>query len=133
AHCSLMYKVGHRPWGDPGDGGFLGMGHAPFRLVGGKDTGLKSDSMVLQDMTLERLGDRDGLRASLDRFRRQTDRSGAMDGFDEFAQQAMGILTSSKLADALDLSKEDPQVLAKYGVDDPEFERDGGPRMVRNF
>jgi hypothetical protein len=133
AHCSLMYKVGHRPWGDPGDGGFLGMGHAPFRLVGGKDSGLKADSMVLQDITLERLGDRDSLRASLDTFRRAADRSGAMGGLDEFAQQAMGILTSSKLADALDLSKEDPRVLAKYGVDDPAFERDGAPRMVRNF
>jgi hypothetical protein len=133
AHCSLMYKVGHRPWGDPGDGGFLGMGHAPFRLVGGKDSGLKADSMVLQDMTLERLGDRDALRASLDTFRRAADRSGAMDGLDEFSQQAMGILTSSRLADALDLSREDPSVLAKYGVDDPEFERDGAPRMIRNF
>jgi hypothetical protein len=133
AHLSLMYKTGHRPWGEPGDGGFLGMGHAPFRLVGGKDTGLKADSMVLQDVTLDRLGDRDALRASLDRFRRQADKSGAMEGLDEFAQKALGILTSSKLAEALDLSKEDPKVVEKYGVDDPEFERDGAPRMVRNF
>ena len=133
AHVSLMYKTGHREWGDPGDGGFLGMGHAPFRLVGGKDSGLKADSMVLQDVTLDRLGDRDTLRASLDRFRRQADKSGAMEGLDEFAHKAMGILTSSKLADALDLSKEDPKVVEKYGVDDPVFERDGAPRMVRNF
>jgi Protein of unknown function (DUF1501) len=133
AHVSLMYRTGHREWGDPGDGGFLGMGHAPFRLVGGKDNGLKSDSMVLQDITLDRLSDRDALRTSLDKFRRQADGSGAMTGLDEFSQKALGILTSSKLAEALDLSKEDPKVLAKYGVDDPEFERDGAPRMVRNF
>src|SRR5688572_18514494 len=133
AHVSLMYKTSHRPWGEPGDGGFLGMGHAPFRLVGGKDSGLKADSMVLQDVTLDRLGDRDALRASLDRFRRQADKSGAMEGLDEFAQKALGILTSSKLAEALDLSKEDPKVVEKYGVDDPAFERDGAPRMVRNF
>src|SRR6186713_2953988 len=50
AHVSLMYKTGHREWGDPGHGGFLGMGHAPFRLVGGKDNGLKPDNMVLQDV-----------------------------------------------------------------------------------
>src|SRR5258708_33972561 len=56
-----------------------------------------------------------------------------MKGLDAFAQKAMGILTSSKLADALDLSREDPQVLEKYGVDDPVFERDGAPRMTRNF
>jgi hypothetical protein len=89
--------------------------------------------MVLQDITLDRLSDRDGLRASLDKFRRQADGSGSMGGLDEFAQKAMGILTSSKMAEALDLSKEDPQVVAKYGVDDAEFERDGAPRMVRNF
>jgi hypothetical protein len=133
AHVSLMYKCSHSQWGDPGDGGFLGMAHAPFRLVGGKDSGLKSDSMVLQDVTLDRLGDRETLRTSLDKFRRQTDKSGAMDGLDEFAKKAMGILSSSQLADALDLTKEDPKILGKYGVDDPEFERDGAPRMVRNF
>jgi hypothetical protein len=133
AHVSLMYKTGERRWGDPGDGGFLGMGHAPFRLVGGKENGMKSDNMVLQGITLDRLSDRDSLRASLDHFRREADASGSMDGLDEFSQKAMGILTSSKLADALDLSKEDPKVIEKYGVDDPAFERDGAPRMVRNF
>jgi hypothetical protein len=30
----------------------------------------------------------------------------------------MGILTSSKLADALDLSKEDPRIVARYGTGD---------------
>jgi hypothetical protein len=132
-HVSLMYRTGEPRWGDPGDGGFLGMGHAPFRLVGGKDNGMKSDNMVLQGVTLERLQDRNSLRASLDHFRRQSDASGSMDGLDEFSQKALGILTSSKLADALDLSQEDPKVVEKYGVDDPAFERDGAPRMVRNF
>jgi hypothetical protein len=132
AHVSLMYKTGARGWGEPGDGGFLGMGHTPFRLVGGKEN-MKSDNMVLQGVTLDRLQDRDGLRASLDKFRRQADASGSMDGLDEFAQKALGILTTSQLADALDLSKEDPKVVEKYGVDDPAFERDGAPRMCRNF
>lgn len=134
AHVSMMYKTSTSTWGDPGDGGFLGLGHAPFRLVGAKaDAQRKSDNMTLQGVTLDRLQDRDSLRGSLDRFRRDADQSGAMDGLDSFAQKAMGILTSSKLADALDLSKEDPKVLERYGVDDPVFERDGAPRMVRNF
>jgi hypothetical protein len=132
AHLSLMYKTGESRWGDPGSGGFLGMEHSPFRLVGGRES-LKSDNMVLKGVTLDRLADRDSLRASLDSFRRAADTSGSMDGLDEFSQQAMGILTSSKLADALDLSQEDPKVVEKYGVDDPAFERDGAPRMVRNF
>ena len=38
-HLSLVYPTGHNPWGDPGEGGFLGMAHGPFRLVGGKGDG----------------------------------------------------------------------------------------------
>ncbi len=133
-HLSLMYTCGHRPWGEPGDGGFLGISHAPFNLVGREATvERRSENMVLQGITLERLQDREQLRSAFDRFRRDADTSGAMEGLDEFAGKAMGILTSNRLADALDLSKEDPRVLERYGVDDPAFERDGAPRMVRNF
>jgi hypothetical protein len=133
AHLSLMYKTGHSPWGDPGNGGFLGMAHAPFRLVGGKGSTMSAETMVLQGITLERLQDRDQLRTAFDTFRRETDAAGAMVGLDSFGAQALGILTSSRLAAALDLSREDPRILARYGVDDPAFERDGAPRMVRNF
>jgi Protein of unknown function (DUF1501) len=132
-HLSLMYRTGEARWGDPGDGGFLGLAHAPFRLVGGKDNNLKSDSMVLKGMTLERLQDRVGLLKSFDDLDRSIDQRGGMVGLDAFNEQALGILTASKLKDALDLSKEKPETLARYGVDDPVFERDGSPRMVRNF
>lgn len=132
-HLSLMYPTGERRWGDPGDGGFLGLAHAPFRLVGGKDKQLQADSMVLKGVTLERLQDRVSLVNAFDSLDRKLDTSGTMDGIDSFQQQALGILTSSRLKDALDLSKEKSEVLARYGVDDPAFERDGAPRMVRNF
>ena len=133
-HLSLMYTTGNRAWGEPGKGGFLGMGHAPFELVGRKASEQrKSDNMVLQGVTLDRLQDRDSLSSSLDRLHRNADASGARDGVASFAQNALGILTSSRLADALDLSLEDPKVVERYGVDDPAFERDGAPRMVRNF
>jgi hypothetical protein len=128
-----MYKTGERRWGEPGEGGFLGMAHTPFGLVGGRETKLKSDNMTLQGITLERLADRGQLLRSLDGFKREADLSGSMGGMDSFHEQAVGILTSTKLADALDLSKEDPEIVARYGVDDPQFERDGAPRMVRNF
>jgi Protein of unknown function (DUF1501) len=133
-HLTLMYRTGEARWGDPGDGGFLGLAHAPFRLVGGKGNNLQSDGMVLKKgMTLEDLQDRVGLLKAFDDLDRRIDQSGAMEGMDAFHQQALGILTSSKLKDALDLSKETPEVLARYGADDPAFERDGAPRMVRNF
>lgn len=133
-HISLMYRCGNFGWGDPGDAGFLGMAHAPFKVVDREATEKRqTPNMTLQGITLDRLQDREALRASLDQFRREADTTGAMNGLDSFAGEALGILTSSKLADALDLSREDPRVLEKYGVDDPAFERDGAPRMVRNF
>jgi len=52
---------------------------------------------------------------------------------DVYAQQALGILTSSKLADALDLSKEDPAIVARYGKSQEKFQRDGAPKMIENF
>jgi hypothetical protein len=132
-HLTLMYRTGEQRWGYPGDGGFLGMAHAPFRLVGGKENNLQSDGMVLKDITLNTLQDRVGLNQAFDKFDRRLDCQGVMEGMDAFNQQAFGILTSSKLKDALDLSKERPEVLERYGVDDSAFERDGAPRMVRNF
>jgi hypothetical protein len=133
-HLSLMYRTGEQRWGYPGEGGFLGVGHAPFRLVGGKDSkDLQGDGMTLKGLTLERLEDRVGLQKAFDGLNRSVDQQGVTDGMDAFNKQALGILTSSKMKDALDLSKERPEVLARYGTDDPAFERDGAPRMVRNF
>ncbi|MBY0230277.1 MAG: DUF1501 domain-containing protein [Gemmataceae bacterium] len=131
-HVTLMYPTGERRWGDPGTGGFLGMGHSPFRVVGNKP-GTMPESMALKNLTLEKLGDRVALSQAFDGVKRSIDKTGAMDGMDDFSKQAMGVLTSSKLVDALDLGKEPKRNLEKYGVDDPAFERDGAPRMVRNF
>ena len=82
---------------------------------------------------MERLQDRDSLRSSLDNYRREVDASGRMAGADTYMGQALGILTDSKLGDALDLSKEDPRVLERYGKSDVNFQRDGAPRMIENF
>jgi hypothetical protein len=132
-HLTLMYRTGEQRWGYPGEGGFLGLAHDPFRLVGGKGQQMKSDNLVLHGVTLEGLQERVGLLRAFDDLNRQIDRRGIMDGMDSFNRQAMGILTSSKLVQALDLSKEDAATVGRYGMDDPAFERDGAPRMVRNF
>jgi len=55
--------------------------------------------------------------ASFDRFRRQVDREGLTDGIDEFHRQAFEVLTSSRLAEALDLSREDASCRGSYGLD----------------
>jgi hypothetical protein len=131
-NLSLMYPTGERRWGQSGDGGFLGAAHQPVQLVSRK-IGEKPEGLALQGVTLERLRDRKRLANSLDKFRREIDTTGVAEGLDAFGQQAMGILTSSALADALDLSKEDPAVLERYGQDDPKFQRDGAPKIVSNF
>src|SRR5687768_5876311 len=132
-HLSLCYRTDHGPWGYDGDGGFLGIAHSPFKLVGGRNETTKTDTMVLQGITLDRLGDRKTLHSSLDRFRRDLDTSGKMAGLDTFTQQAVGILTSSALADALDISKEDPALVERYGKGDPKFRDDGAPKLTENF
>lgn len=131
-HLSLMYRTGERRWGQPGTGGFLGVGHSPFPLIGSQGLSA-SDDMTLSGISLERLSHRDGLLQAFDQFRQEADVTGIMEGMDVYHQQALGILTSRGLCEALDLSQEDPAVLARYGRNDPEFSRDGAPKMVQNF
>jgi hypothetical protein len=124
----LSPKMGHMEWADNGQPGFLGISHAPFRPEGEG----KSD-MVLNGVTLDRLTDRRALLNSLDRMKRDVDSSGMMEGLDTFNQQAMGMLTSSKLVEALDLTKEDPRLVEAYGKGSPANRDDGGPRLTSNF
>ncbi len=132
ANMAMMYTTGNKTWGLPYDAGFLGAKHNPFNTVGRKARE-KSDNMVLNGITLERLRDRESLRKSLDQFRRETDVMLRMESVEANLEQALGILTDSKLGDALDLSKEDPKIVARYGKSDTAFQRDGAPRMVENF
>lgn len=132
-HLSLCYKTGHKQWGDPGGGGFLGISHGPFRLAGGKGDGRRAGSMVLKGITLDRLQDRRQLLGALDALRRDVDASGQMEGLDTYTQQAIGIVTSSKLAAAMDLSNEDPKLVERYGKGDPTFRADGAPKLTENF
>lgn len=77
-------------------------------------TGHSVNLSLNPEISVERLHHRNELLAGLDRIRRQTDASGMMDAMDRFTQQATGILTSGQFADAMDLSHEDPKILARY-------------------
>lgn len=124
----LSPKMGHVPWSDNGQPGYLGVAHAPF-----KPSGEGKGDMVLNGITLDRLADRQSLLSSFDNFRREADASGMMAGLDNFNQQAFGVLTSSRLMDALDIEKEDPQIRAAYGKGDPKNRNDGGPKLMEHF
>jgi hypothetical protein len=125
----LAPKMGHMEWADNGVPGFLGIGHAPFQ----PNKGGGKDDMVLNGVTLDRLADRKTLLAGFDNFRRDVDASGLMEGLDAFNERAFGVLTSSKLLEALDLQKEDQRVVESYGKGDPKNRDDGGPKLMEQF
>ncbi|MEE3175771.1 MAG: DUF1501 domain-containing protein, partial [Verrucomicrobiota bacterium] len=83
ANLSLMYPTGNRTWGEAGTGGFIGTQHAPMGMVG-KDPNSRAQSMTLKGMSLERLMDREKLRASVDQMRRDADSTGQMSGIDNY-------------------------------------------------
>lgn len=128
AFVGLSPRMGHMPWADNGTPGFLGVSHAPFT----PNSEGKGD-LVLNGLTLDRLKDRRTVLTALDRFRRETDATGQMTGLDAFTQQAFGVLTSSKLAEALDIEKEDQKLRDRYGRGVNELRDDGGPRLIDNF
>jgi hypothetical protein len=128
AFVGLSPKMGHAPWADPGQPGFLGPAHAPFQPNGGG-----SSDLVLNDITLDRLRDRRALLESFDSLRRDIDASGMLGAMDAFQQQAMGVLTSSRLAEALNLDREEASVRARYGGGTMKCRDDGGPECPEQF
>lgn len=124
----LSPKMGHMPWADAGQPGFLGIAHAPF-----KPDGAGKSDMTLNGVTLDRLADRKTLLTGFDRFRRDVDASGLMSGLDSFNEQAFGVLTSGRLLEALDLKNEDPHLVERYGKGDSKNRDDGGPKLMEQF
>lgn len=119
----LTAKTKHVPWSDSGTAGFLGTSYTAF-----KPDGPGMDNMKLNDISLDRLQDRRNLLQKLDNMRRDIDKTGTMAGMDAFGQKAFDVLTSSKLLDALDLSKEDSKIVERYGDGKPyQYQYDGAP------
>tara|TARA_R110002111_G_scaffold257026_1_gene324931 strand:- start:70323 stop:71735 length:1413 start_codon:yes stop_codon:yes gene_type:complete len=88
-------------------------------------------------LSLERLENRTTLLSELDTIRRRVDASGMMDAMDRFSQQAVSILTSGRLADAMDLTQEDPATLVRYTrtpqSSSSRFYTSEGPDAVKKF
>ena len=124
---SLCHSTPNR-WKDPGRAGFLGPAHGPFQPAG-EDR----QNMVLNGLTRLRLGNRKRLRDSFDRFRRDLDASGVMDSVDLYTQQALEVLTSGRLLEALDLEREAPRVRSRYGRGSLDAVDDGAPLYNEDF
>src|SRR5262249_51827328 len=106
----LSPKTGHAPWGNPGGPRFLGLAHSAFSPFGN----VKRD-LALAGNPLGQLGQAKALLRRFDNLPRDLDASGNFEAMDEFTQRAFDVLTSSKLAEALDVTREPAALREKYG------------------
>ena len=117
----LAEPTKHMPWSEAGGAGYLGDTHKPFT----------PNSKMMEDLKL---------RINIDRFQSRkdllngfADLNRRIDGFidvDNFTEEAFGVLTSSALVDALDLSREDPKTREMYGDGKPfKFQYVGAPTV----
>jgi hypothetical protein len=135
----LAAPTRERRWSDSGSPGFLGGAYAPFKpfmtgdrpsestqkLVGAYEGG---SGLKLQGITRAQLQNRRRLLEMLDENRRDLDNEDSVQALDASFQSAFDILTSTRLADALDLSKEDPKTRERYGDGKPyKYQYDGSP------
>ncbi|WP_435005353.1 DUF1501 domain-containing protein [Tundrisphaera lichenicola] len=129
AFVSLCYPCTHPPYNEPGPG-FLGTSLSPFQPI---DPGRKE--LGSPEINIDRLMDRKALLRNLDDLHRSAEAHGSIRAMDAFNEQAFALLTSSKVASALDLSKEDPKTVDRYGTGDPKVFMDGNgaPRVPQSL
>ncbi|MCI0684644.1 MAG: DUF1501 domain-containing protein [Gemmataceae bacterium] len=96
----------------PGQPGYLGVAHAGFEAQA-----VDRGNIMLTGIDPRRLADRRAMLASFDGFRRQVDGARIGDGIDIYQRQAFDVLTSSRLAQALDITREDLRGRARFGLD----------------
>ena len=116
----LFPTMQHRPYNSTGSG-YLGSPYQQMR-ADGEDLA----SMKLRYIESLQFANRQKLLEGLDAFRRAADRSG-MNDMDLNYQRAFEVLTSSKLLEAIDLEKENPQVRARYTLGSSKHQGDGAP------
>jgi len=117
----LAPVIQHRPYNTPGPG-ILGQAFRAARMEG-------DDLALLRPpvgVTPDRFSGRQKLLDQFDRFRRSAD-STSLDGMSSFYRQAFTVLTSDRLAKALNVEREDPKLRARYGIGSPRHLGDGAP------
>ena len=97
-------------------GAYLGPAYNPFSpdASAGVDAPLR-DLERPDGLSPDRLDDRRGLLARLDRLERSLDPSGTMAGMDRFTADAYTMITGPEARRAFDLTREDPRLRDRYG------------------
>ena len=88
--------------------GYLGPKYKPFSPNDAQRI------LKLERIDADRMSKRSNLLQSVDGLRRDADASGQLEAADAFAQRAVEVVLSGKMADALDLRKVDKKVLETY-------------------
>ncbi|HKB04190.1 MAG TPA: DUF1501 domain-containing protein [Gemmataceae bacterium] len=116
----LFPTMQHKPYNSP-RAGRLGRAAAAVKVDG-------DEIAVMKDLAVpaERLEDRRGLLDTIDSIRRHADSRSRPAG-DTFHDRAFEVLTSSKLVEALDVTKESVAVRERYGRGSPKHLGDGAP------
>ena len=117
----LFPVMQHRPYNSPGPG-FLGHTYKPARMDGDDLALLKPPPNVSH----ERFEGRRSLFDRFDQFRRQVDNT-EFGGMDDVYRHAFDVLTSDKVAKALDITREDPKLRDRYGLGSSQHLGDGAP------
>jgi hypothetical protein len=123
AYAAFMRSRSHLAFG-----GFLGKPFDPFLAneaaklpvydLVGRDTGKVSAGAAFElpvGVTPGRLAERQSLLRNFDRLRADIDASGSMAALGKYEQQAVAMLTSGRVRDALDPTKEPAAVRDRYG------------------
>ena len=124
SYVNLAARTQHPPYNDPGPG-FLGPGYGALN-----PNGPMLADMTLTDVSLDRLSHRKQLLASLDRYRKRVD---TLPELDTMSARAFDILTSSKLVQALDVSREDVKSRERYGKGIDKPQGDASPMLNEQF
>lgn len=119
---SVVAKLlGPTPSGSPP---FVAYDGAPQGFIGPVYKGYRPDGGNLRlrgDLTGARLDSRTNLLSQLDLLKRNLDRSGQMEALDAFTQRAVEVVTSGRVADALDVDKESEPTRKRYGREGRQF------------
>ncbi len=117
----LFPVMQHRPYNSPGPG-FLGHAYKPARMDGEDLALLKTPESVPP----ARSDHRRALFDQLDGFRRRIE-SAEVSGMNDAYRRAFDVLTSDRVANALDITREDPRLRDRYGIGSPQHLGDGAP------
>ncbi len=116
----LFPTMQHKPY-NAASAGYLGSAYRAAK-VSGEDLNLLKQTTV----TTDRFDDRKGLLREFDRLRKLAD-SAEVETMDGAYRRAFEVLSSTKVAQALDVEREDPRLRDRYGLGSSKHLGDGAP------